>query len=68
MREMTRDSSTNFTSKTKQLIKSLTGNDSLTPDPSPTGEGSENQNQGGRTGDNTGGDNGGGSAGFETGN
>ena len=78
MSEMTRDSSTTFTSKTKQLIKSLTGNDSLTPDPSPTGEGSENsggsenqggsQNQGG--GDNTGGDNsgGGGSAGFETGN
>ena len=75
MSEMTRDSSTTFTSKTKQLIKSLTGNDSLTPDPSPTGEGSENsggsenqggsQNQGG--GDNTGGDNGGGSAGFETG-
>ncbi len=61
MSEMTRDSSTTFTSKTKQLIKSLTGNDSLTPDPSPTGEGSEN----------TGGDNGGnsgGSAGFETGN
>ena len=35
--------------------------DSLTPDPSPTGEGSENQ------GDNSGG-NSGGSAGFETGN
>ena len=34
---------------------------SLTPDPSPTGEGS------GNTGGNTGGDNGGGSAGFETG-
>jgi len=68
MSEMTRDSSTTFTSKTKQLIKNLTGNDSLTPDPSPTGEGSENQNQGGSTGDNTGGDNGGGSAGFETGN
>ena len=40
---------------------------SLTPDPSPTGEGSENQNQGGSTGDNTGGGNSGGSAGFETG-
>ena len=46
---------------------------SLTPDPSPTGEGSENQNQGGSSntgGDNGGGDNGGnsgGSAGFETG-
>ncbi|MBE6249132.1 MAG: DNA-binding protein [Prevotella sp.] len=39
---------------------------SLTPDPSPTGEGSENQNQGGSTGDNTGGGNSGGSAGFET--
>ncbi|MBQ9668375.1 MAG: DNA-binding protein, partial [Prevotella sp.] len=38
---------------------------SLTPDPSPTGEGSENQNQGGST--NTGGGNSGGSAGFETG-
>ena len=64
MSEMTRDSSTTFTSRTKQLIKSLTGNDSLTPDPSPTGEGSENTG-----GDNTGGgDNGGGSAGFETGN
>jgi len=72
MSEMTRDSSTTFTSKTKQLIKSLTGNDSLTPDssstsltpdPSPTGEGSENTG-----GDNGGGDNGGGSAGFETGN
>ena len=72
MSEMTRDSSTTFTSRTKQLIKSLTGNDSLTPDssstsltpdPSPTGEGSENTG-----GDNGGGDNGGGSAGFETGN
>jgi len=40
---------------------------SLTPDPSPTGEGSGNQNQGGSTGDNTGGGNSGGSAGFETG-
>ena len=67
MSEMTRDSSTTFTSRTKQLIKSLTGNDSLTPDPSPTGEGSENQNQGGSIGDNTGGGNSGGSAGFETG-
>ncbi|MBQ2673445.1 MAG: hypothetical protein IJG07_02035, partial [Prevotella sp.] len=38
---------------------------SLTSDPSPTGEGSENQNQGGST--NTGGGNSGGSAGFETG-
>ena len=39
---------------------------SLTPDPSPTGEGSGSQNQGGSS--NTGGDNGGCSAGFETGN
>ena len=62
MSEMTRDSSTTFTSRTKQLIKSLTGNDSLTPDPSPTGEGSENTGGG----DNSG--NSGGSAGFETGN
>ena len=38
---------------------------SLTPDPSPTSEGSENQNQGGSS--NTGGGNSGGSAGFETG-
>ena len=38
---------------------------SLTPDTSPTGEGSENQNQGGSS--NTGGGNSGGSAGFETG-
>ncbi|MBR1412511.1 MAG: hypothetical protein IJ577_05215, partial [Prevotella sp.] len=78
MSEMTRDSSTTFTSRTKQLIKSLTGNDSLTPDssstsltpdPSPTGEGSENTGGGDNTGgENTGGDNGGGSAGFETGN
>ena len=47
--------------------------DSLTPDPSPTGEGSENTGGGDNGGDNGGGDNGGGdngggSAGFETGN
>jgi len=42
---------------------------SLTPDPSPTGEGSENTGGGSTNtgGDNGGGDNGGGSAGFETG-
>ena len=63
-----------------EVVKRVTSTDdaevedpenSLTPDPSPTGEGNENQNQGGSTGDNTGGDNGGnsgGSAGFETGN
>ena len=58
-----------------EVVKRVTSTDdaevedpenSLTPDPSPTGEGSENQNQGGSS--NTGGDNGGGSAGFETGN
>jgi hypothetical protein len=38
--------------------------ESLTPDPSPTGEGSGNTGGG----DNNGGDNSGGSAGFETGN
>ena len=60
--EMTRDASTCFTSKAKQLIKSLTGNDSLSPDslspdPSPSSEGSQS---GGDTGGNEGGDNGGG--------
>ena len=43
---MNRDASLAFTSKTKALVKSLTGNDSdapsLTPNPSPTGEGSGN--------------------------
>ena len=67
MSEMTRDSSTTFTSKTKQLIKSLTGNE-VNENENQNGS-NENtggsQNQGG--GDNTGGDNGGGSAGFETG-
>ena len=66
--EMTRGTSTCFTSKSKQLIKSLTGNEaaspeSLTPDPSLGGEGSDNTggNEGGDTGgDNGGGDNGGG--------
>ena len=40
--------------------------DSLTPDPSPTGEGSENQG-GGDTGGNTGGDTGGGNSGGNSG-
>ena len=57
--EMTRGTSTCFTSKSKQLIKSLTGNDSLTPDPSLGGEGSDNTG-GNEGGDNGGGDNGGG--------
>ena len=50
---MNRDASLAFTSKTKALVKSLTGNDSdapsLTPNPSPTGEGSGNS--GGGNGD-----------------
>ena len=59
-----------FTSKAKELVKSKTGseateNNSLTPDPSPTGEGSENQG-GGNTGGSTGGNEGGG-GGFESG-
>ena len=60
---MNRDASLAFTSKTKAMIKSLTGNDSdapsLTPSPSPTGEGSGNSG-GGTTGGNTGGNSGGG--------
>ena len=73
MSEMTRAATTSFTSKTKALVKSLTGSDaednSLTPDPSPTGEGSENTNPsngtntGGSTGGNDGGDTGGGNSG-----
>ena len=54
---MNRDASLAFTSKTKALVKSLTGNDSdapsLTPNPSPTGEGSGNtggSNSGGNSG------------------
>jgi hypothetical protein len=71
---MSAEASTTFTSKAKALIKSLTGVDaedpsnggSLTPDPSPTGEGSENQGGGssqnsGNSGSQSGsGDNGGG--------
>ena len=60
---MNRDARLAFTSKTKALVKSLTGNDSdapsLTPNPSPTGEGSGNSG-GGTTGGNTGGNSGGG--------
>ena len=76
MSEMTRAATTSFTSKTKALIKSLTGSDaeenSLTPDPSPTGEGSENQGGGTNTGGNNGGNSGGGGSdegggGFESG-
>ena len=47
---MNRDASLAFTSKTKALVKSLTGNDSdapsLPPNPSPTGEGSGNSGGG----------------------
>ena len=70
MSEMTRAATTSFTSKTKALVKSLTGSDaednSLTPDPSPTGEGSGNT--GGNTGGNEGGgDTGGGNSGGNSG-
>ncbi len=41
--------------------------ESLTPDPSPTGEGSDNTGGGENTGGDNGGGNSGGSAGFETG-
>ena len=59
------------TTLSTKLYSELTGEDenSLTPDPSPTGEGSENQgggNTGGSTGGNTGGNEGGG-GGFESG-
>ena len=74
MSEMTRAATTSFTSKTKALVKSLTGSDaeeSLTPNPSPTGEGSENtggDNTGGNTGGNDGGNNtGGGNSGGNSG-
>ena len=71
MSEMTRDASTSFTSKAKQTIKSLTGNESSDgetgSEPANSGGSNDNQNQsgGGSTnnggGDNTGGgDNGGG--------
>ena len=56
-----------WTDKAKAEIAAAKG--SLTPGPSPTGEGSGNTggSSGDNTGGNTGGDNGGGSAGFETG-
>ena len=59
------------TTLSTKLYSELTGEDenSLTPDPSPTGEGSENQgggNTGGNTGGSTGGNEGGG-GGFESG-
>ena len=62
--KMNADAKLSFTSKTKAEVKRLTGVEateesnggSLTPNPSPNGEGSENQNGG----DNGGGDNGGG--------
>ena len=62
------------TTLSTKLYSELTGEDenSLTPDPSPTGQGSENQgggNTGGSTGGNTGGSTGGneGGGGFESG-
>ena len=70
MSEMTRDSSTTFTSRTKQLIKSLTGNVAEEGDNANGGSENQNQNENQGGGENTGGDNGGnsgGSAGFETG-
>ncbi len=63
---MNRDASLAFTSKTKALVKSLTGNDSdapsLTPNPSPTGEGSGNS---GGSNSGSGNNNGGGGNGDE---
>ena len=47
MSEMTRDSSTVFTSKTKQLIKSLTGNAAEDNTNKNTNTGGENNNTGG---------------------
>ena len=65
MSEMTRAATTSFTSKTKALIKSLTGNDST--DNSGGDNGGENnggsQNTGGNTGGNGGGNTGGNSGG-----
>ena len=56
--DMTSEAKLSFTKAARDLIKSKTGNDStgndsLTPDPSPTGEGSENS--GGGNGGNSGG-------------
>ena len=72
MSEMTRAATTSFTSKTKALVKSLTGSDaeeSLTPNGSENQGGGENTNNtnptnsGGSTGGNDGGDTGGGNSG-----
>ena len=67
--EMTRSAKTAFTSKAKQLIKSLTGNDST--DNAGGDNGGENnggsQNTGGNTGGNDGGDTGGGDTGGNSG-
>ena len=60
--EIMKDVKLSWTDKAKAEIAAAKG--SLTPSPSPTGEGSDNTGGSG----NTGGDNGGGSAGFETGN
>ena len=60
---MNDDARLSFTSKTKAMVKALTGSDAendLTPDPSPNGEGSGSQNGGGTNG---GGDNNGGGGG-----
>ena len=63
MSEMTRDATTSFTSKTKQLIKSLTGSDA-SDDGGETTNGGEGENTNGTNntngGENTGGDNTGG--------
>ena len=74
MSEMTRDATTSFTSKTKQLIKNLTGSDA-SDDGGETTNGGEGENTNGTNntngGENTGGENtgGGGSGGgsFDTG-
>ena len=72
MSEMTRAATTSFTSKTKALVKSLTGSDaeeSLTPNGSENQGGGENTNNtnptngGGDNGGNDGGDTGGGNSG-----
>ena len=72
MSEMTRAATTSFTSKTKALVKSLTGSDaeeSLTPHGSENQGGGENTNNtnptngGGDNGGNDGGDTGGGNSG-----
>ena len=68
MSEMTRAATTSFTSKTKALVKSLTGSDaeeSLTPNGSENQGGGENTNNTNPT--NGGGDNGGNDGGDNTG-